>query len=304
MRWRREQPSPFMGVPANRRHRVGIAEPLMREWGIYRLRIEAAEDLLDEGARMVDETGRTSVAGARFLLAAQAARCVHIFESVVALCRIGRGVPASMLDRALFEEALDAYWIAANPEDAPARADEHERALELGEHGLEQRFGSTSPMSNAEESELAQVMGTYKGFQRSWTLVPPKERLDLVKASWGDAATVGLDYTYGVIQNWNNVLLHSSPLGYRMAMGTERQINRAGPDKRWREALAHGCLAFYLVLRVIAKEWDLDKSTAERLFVYASCVTKQLTDAELRAVEDGKPCPCGSGRTSENCHQS
>jgi hypothetical protein len=111
-----------------------------------------------------------------------------------------------------------------------------------------------------------------------------------VKESWGEEATEGLDYTYEVIQNWNNVLLHSSPLGYRMAMDpTSRQINRAGPDERWREALAYGCLAFYLVLRVIAQEWGLDRSTAGRLFVHASCVTKRLTDDKLRAVNDGEP---------------
>jgi Family of unknown function (DUF5677) len=277
----------------------------MREWRIYRLRIQAAEDLLDEGARLFDETGRTGLARSRLLLAAQAARCIHIFEGVIALCRAGRGVPASMLDRALFEEALDAYWIAANPEDAPIRADEHERALELGEHDLEQRFGSAAPMTDAEQDELAQVMRTYKGFQRSWTLTSPGERLNLVKESWGEEATEGLDYTYEVIQNWNNVLLHSSPLGYRMAMDpTSRQINRAGPDERWREALAHGCLAFYLVLRVIAQEWELDRSMAERLFVHASCVTKRLTDDKLGAVDDGEPCPCGSGRAVEHCHRS
>jgi hypothetical protein len=277
----------------------------MREWGIYRLRIQAAEDLLDEGARLFDETGRTELARSKLLLAAQAARCIHIFESVIGLCRIGRGVPASMLNRALFEEALDAYWIAANPEDAPVRADEHERALELGEHGLEQRFGSPAPMTEAEQDELARVMRTYNGFQRSWTLASPKERLDLVKESWGEEATEGLDYTYEVIQNWNNVLLHSSPLGYRMAMdSTSRQINRAGPDERWRDALAHGCLAFYLVLRVIAQEWGFDRSTAERLFVHASCVTKRLTDDKLGAVNEGESCPCGSGRAVEQCHRS
>ena len=121
----------------------------------------------------------------------------------------------------------------------------------------------------------------------------------------GEEATEGLDYTYEVVQNWNNVLLHSSPLGYRMAMDrTSRQINRAGPDERWREALAHGCLAFYLVLRVIAQEWELDRSTAECLFVYASCVAKRLTDDKLGAVNDGEPCPCGSGRAVEQCHRS
>lgn len=174
-----------MGVPLNRRHRVGIAEPLMQDWGIYRLRIEAAEDLLDEGARMVDETARTALARSKLLLAAQATRCVHIFESVIALCRIGRGVPAVMLDRALFEEALDAYWVAANPVEAPIRADEHERAVDLGERSVHQRFEHSMPqLTESEEAELAQVMDIYKGFQRSWTLASLQDRLDLVKKSW------------------------------------------------------------------------------------------------------------------------
>jgi hypothetical protein len=31
-----------------------------------------------------------------------------------------------MLNRALLEDALDVYWVAANPEIAPAMADTHE----------------------------------------------------------------------------------------------------------------------------------------------------------------------------------
>jgi hypothetical protein len=89
-------------MSSHRRHRVGVGEVLLSESGIYRLRIEAAEDVLDEGARLVDETGRTRIGGARLLLAVQATRAVHIFESIIALCRIGRGVPASMLNRALW----------------------------------------------------------------------------------------------------------------------------------------------------------------------------------------------------------
>ncbi len=99
-----------------RRHEVGFAEVLLAEQGIYRLRIAAAEDLLDEGARLVDETGRAPLHGAKLLLTVQATRATHIFESVIALCRIGRGVPASMLNRALLEEALDVHWVAASPD--------------------------------------------------------------------------------------------------------------------------------------------------------------------------------------------
>jgi uncharacterized protein DUF5677 len=278
---------------------------LLQDSGIYRLRIEAAEDLLDEGARMVDETGRAALAGARLLLAAQATRCIHIFESVIALCRMGRGVPASMLDRALFEEALDAYWIAANTEEAPVRADEHERAVELGERTVAQRFDpSSTPMSEEEEAEVKQVMARYKGFQRSWTLATTRERLELVKARWGEEAVDKLDYVYEIMQRQSSVLLHPSPLGYGLAMGPGRkQINRIGPDELWQDALGRGCLGFYLVLRVIAQEWEFDRTTAERLFVYASCVMLRLSDRELAAVRDGEPCPCGSGRAVEDCHR-
>jgi uncharacterized protein YecA (UPF0149 family) len=278
----------------------------MQDWGIYRLRIEAAEDLLDEGVRMVDETGRTALARSKLLLAAQATRCVHIFESVIALCRIGRGVSAVMLDRALFEEALDAYWVAANPVEAPIRADEHERAVDLGERSVYQRFAHSMPqLTESEEAELAQVMDIYKGFQRSWTLASLQDRLDLVKKSWGEAADERLDYVYEFMQRQSSILLHPSPRGYGMAMGPERrQINRIGPDALWPDSLRRGCLGFYMVVRVMAQEWEFDRSTAERLFVYASCLMKQLTDDELRAVGDGEPCPCDSGRTVENCHGS
>jgi hypothetical protein len=88
-------------------------------------------------------------------------------------------------------------------------------------------------------------------------------------------------------------------------MGAGRaQINRIGPDQMWRDATGHGCLAFYMVLRVIADEWEFDRSVAEAAFVYASCVTKRLSADELRAVHDGEPCPCESGRSVDDCHRS
>jgi hypothetical protein len=108
-------------VKESRRHQVGFAETLLRERGINRLRIAAAEDLLDEGARLVDETGRERLSGAKLLLAVQATRAIDIFESVIALCQIGRGVPASMLNRALFEEALDVHWGPRTPSSRQRR---------------------------------------------------------------------------------------------------------------------------------------------------------------------------------------
>jgi hypothetical protein len=291
-------------VPQPRRHQVGFAQILLAEQGIYRLRIAAAEDLLDEGARLVDETGRERLGGVKLLLAVQATRATHIFESVIALCQIGRGVPASMLNRALLEEALDVHWVAAHPDIAPAQADEHERLIELGERAMEERFGrSTTPLTGTEEDELRTLRQRHGNFRSPWTLATDAERIALVKERWGEEAASGVDYTYGVIQRQNNALLHPSPIAYGLAMGPGRkQINRAGPDPRWRDALAHGVLGYYLICRVLADEFGFDKEALAGRFHHASCLTKTFTNEELAQFDPEKLCPCGSGRQLSACH--
>jgi hypothetical protein len=292
--------------PQPRRHQVGFAEVLLREQGIYRLRLAAAEDLLDEGARFVDETGRTSLSGAKLLLTAQATRSTHIFESVIALCRIGRGVPASMLNRALLEEALDVHWVAAHPDDAPALADQHERLINLGERAMNHRLGRpVQALTPDEESELAKLRKIYNDFRAPWTLATDAERIRLVKESWNERAAQDLDVVYQIIQRQNNVLLHPSPLGYGLTMGPgRRQINRVGPDERWREALAHGVLGYYLICRVLAKEFGFDTDRAAEIFNYSGKLSHTFSSAQLAAMQADAPCPCESGRLVSECHAS
>jgi hypothetical protein len=293
-------------MPRPRHHQVGFAEILLAEQQIYRLRIAAAEDLLDEGARMVDETGRERIGGARLLLVVQATRAIHIFESVVALCRIGRGVPASMLNRALLEDALDVHWVAANPELAPARADEHERLTELGERAMDQRLGRpTEPLTLAEETELAELRQTYRDFRAPWTLASTRDRIALIKDRWGEESARNVDIIYEVIQRQNNTLLHASPIAYALAMSPgRRDPNRVGPDPRWREALAHGVLGYYLIFRVLAEEFNFDKDAVAGLYYNASCLLKTFTTEQLAAVPRDAPCPCESGRALGDCHLS
>jgi hypothetical protein len=293
-------------VTQPRRHQVGFAEVLLAEHGINRLRIAAAEDLLDEGARLVDETGREPVSGARMLLVVQATRATHIFESVIALCRIGRGVPASMLNRALLEDALDVHWVAANPGVAPARADEHERLIELAERAMEERFDRpTEPLTDAERDELSALAQKYRNFQAPWTLASGAERTALIKGRWGEDAARNLDYVFEVIQRQNNTLLHSSPIAYALAMSPgRRHPNRVGPDPRWREALAHGVLGYYLILRVLAEEFGFGKDPLMDRYYVATCLVKTLTREEVAGLPVQAPCPCGSGRALGDCHAS
>jgi hypothetical protein len=131
-------------------------------------------------------------------------------------------------------------------------------------------------------------------------LATDQERIGLIKASWDAAAGEHIDYVYEVIQRQNNALLHPSPLGYGRAMSPGRkQINRIGPDGRWRDALAHGVLRFYLVLRVLAREYRFEIAPAESMF--SRCLSRTFTDTELGSIRDGALGPCGSGRVVRRC---
>ena len=98
---------------------VGVAAEWVPDTRINRLRFGSCQQLLDQGALLIDATARAPNGGVNLMLAVQATRATHSFESVIALCQIGRGVQAARLNRSLLEDALDVHWVAANPEDAP-----------------------------------------------------------------------------------------------------------------------------------------------------------------------------------------
>jgi hypothetical protein len=290
-------------------HQVGFAAQLIPDSGINQLRFSSCEDLLDAGARLVDETGRTSIGGAKYLLAVQATRATHSFESVIALCRIGRGVQAAMINRSLFEDVLDVHWVAANPDEAPRLADDHERLIELGERAMFTRFGreGVEALDDEERRDLKVLVDRYDGFRRSWTLANDQTRIALIKERWENEAEAAgyVDQTYELIQRQNNTLLHSSPTALSIAMMPGRRgPNRVGPDGWWRQALAHGVLAYYLIARVIAEEFELDKRPAMDAYLQAGCFTKQLGDEQTRGIRGPDACPCDSGRSFGECHGS
>lgn len=288
----------------SQRHPVGIAEQFVMADGLNRLRFAGAEELLSIGVGVIDETGRGRLSGARFMLAVQATRATHIYEGVIALCRIGRGVPASMLNRALLEEALHIHWVAANPDEAPALADEHEEFIRLSERDMEHRFDRpTTPLTGEERARLKALRTEFGGYGGSWTKSEHADRVALVKEAWDEEAARDLDYTYSAIQQQNNVLLHSTPSGYGLTMTEERrQLNVSGPDPRWRDALAHGVLGYYLLLRIVAWFFEIDREPTEMCFYQETCYLKDIPEGELAGLPPTATCPCDSGRPISECH--
>jgi hypothetical protein len=292
----------------------GVGGPVLAAEGINRLRFAQADFLLGEGCRLIDETGRTAIGGGLFLLTAQVTRAAHTFEAVISVCRIGRGVQASMLNRSLFEDLLDIHWVAENLEEAPERADQHDRLVALAEHDLESKFDRTDrPLSPEERDELASLTELYGGagraFRASWTRNSHAERLELVKARWEKEpeALHAIEVIYEIFQRQNNLLLHSSPTGLRQTVTADgagaHQLNRAGPDQRWREALMHGAGAFYMAGRVLTQEFSFDKEPLAEAFSQTTNYLRHVSDFEgIGELPPDAPCPCGSGRTVAGCH--
>jgi hypothetical protein len=81
-------------------------------------------------------------------------------------------------------------------------------------------------------------------------------------------------------------------------------LNLDLPDQWWPQALAHGVLGYYLIVRVIAQEFDLSPQATQEAFSRASTVTRQLSDEQTRGLGSGDPCACGGGRAFGECHGS
>jgi hypothetical protein len=176
---------------------------------------------------------------------------------VIALCAIGRGAQAAMVNRSLLEDALDVSWVFENQDTAPALADEHEYLVELGERAQLLRFGrDAEALNQAEQAELRSLLRRFDNFYASWTLASADDRLAAMKRKWEPEAEEYLDQTYKLIQRQNNVLLHDGPTSLALAMLPGRRgPNRVGPDLWWRQALAHGVLGYYLICRIIARQF-------------------------------------------------
>jgi hypothetical protein len=295
-------------------HPLGIAGQILQERGINRLRIASAEELLGRGAALVDETGRWTLTGSKLLLTAQATRAIHTFEAVIGSCVLGRGVQAAMLNRSLYEDVLDIHWVAENPELAPDRAEEHDRFMALAEHKLETDFGRTErPLTEEENEELTQLIELYGGprraFSASWHRASFNDCIELAKERWQqhEDAAWHFDYIYELGQRRNNLMLHPSPTGFRQTfviVDGRRRLNRAGPDQRWTEALTHGAGAFYMVIRVLAEEFDLDNEPVAESFSRTTDFLEEIGADDLKALPDDAECPCGAGLRVAECHRS
>jgi hypothetical protein len=121
-----------------------------------------------------------------------AARATKTFRAVMHLCVLGHGEQATMLDRSLFEDAITAHWIDANPDEAVERLAEEEKHTailwrdHMASRGLDAGALADLPDLTPDEREKFERAFGARGDQ-PWTGLSIFRMVKAVEASWGDS---------------------------------------------------------------------------------------------------------------------
>lgn len=158
------------------------------------LRLGVCRSLLEWSFEEVKAwTGGREKESGELILITIFARSARTYEATVRwLGERAFGEQGLMLNRSLFEDMIDAHWMAMNKELAPERLLQHDlysRLLRADVWRRFPRFFDGRPpaikVTNAERKELRRLFG--RSGSGSWTGVSSlEERVGLVKGKWGD----------------------------------------------------------------------------------------------------------------------
>ena len=278
-------------------------------------RLAACESLRDFGLDFADPwCGRPLNGVADTIVAALFIRSANSNWAVLELSRIGFGKQGEMLERALFEDMIDAHWVTVERELAEKRFDEHLRhgAILFGDaarHHPEQYDPKDLPtVDENQRKALNKVFGEFG--HKSWTGVNLHGRVDAVEHLWPDgAARRQMRFFARIVQRYNNNQLHVSAhsLNSMVLQNTDEAISfHVGPCP-WdvEKALFTSLWTETQIQRLVLRYFDFPQATSDELesiFTQGATLFRRLSDEELAGVGRNDPCPCGSGKKFKRCH--
>jgi hypothetical protein len=181
------------------------------------------ERLLDSVTEYISDWqvhgGRAFRNGGEVVMQTIFARSTRTYEAVVRhLGSHGFGEQATMLNRSLFEDMVDAHWVSLNPELAFERLVQHHRYSQRLRLDVASRFphyfGTDLPemkplMDEAERKRLARLFGDFG--ERSWTGLNIHARFEAIEGCWtNEVARRQARFMYLWVQRENNETLHLS----------------------------------------------------------------------------------------------
>jgi uncharacterized protein DUF5677/SEC-C motif-containing protein len=278
-------------------------------------KIRACRRLYDYAKGLTkDWPGRPLENTADGLIAALLSRSLDTFNAAVELASKGYGAQASMLNRSLFEDMIDAHWVATNPETAEQCYRDHyqhsrmllaDAVAKYPDYYPDMELPEFDPAERKKLGDLYLPWGS-----RPWSRINLHDRVKLVEHHWKDeAAQRILHFFHDIAHKENNQTLHVSSVSLNantaFSGDDEAFTILIGPRPDMLDRALFGSFWIFdntIGLIVDHFEIELDDKTRRELFSAKDFV--ELTEEQLRGTGRNDPCPCGSGLKFKRCHGS
>ncbi len=296
----RDPSDPFA---ANRAH---VRKKFAAKLGYLERMIDCVADEINPWA------GKPLESKADRIIALVLSRSLTTARAVVCLAEAGFGTHGAMLNRALFEDLIDAGWTVCNPDAAAKMHSAHERREQLALRVSLEKLPATSdasfePLTAEEVAELADETRFGRYGERHWTGVSLHARIDAAKGAWEEHELVKLRTMYELAHHRNNLLLHSSPLAHNQHLAEDAPgylKTFAGPSTVEMDRTLFGAAwTIGAVGLLVMQHFDFPRAGE-----FADWRERQERRAlspeifDLGEVDRNDPCPCGSGDKCKRCH--
>jgi SEC-C motif/Family of unknown function (DUF5677) len=238
-------------------------------------------------------------------------RSLEIYDSVLALVRTGRSGAALMLDRALFEDMIAAFWLSHpdNREGGVKRISDQEDHIVLLTNDVIEKYRDRVLIDpevhedlEARRNEFKELFG--KHGDRAWfgdiytaigTIAPVWERLG------GEERT--LRVYYAIVHRHINQLVHNTVSSIKRSFERYDQPRKVD-DFEIGIALRSAFFCLQGLAHLVFDETGTDRSKLSALEVESHTVFTDLDPKNLAKVGRNDPCPCGSGKKFKHCHSA
>jgi hypothetical protein len=279
----------------------------------FRGKIDGCERLLAYAEGLLrDWPGRAVENIPDGLILALFARSLDTATASVRLAADGYGAQASMLNRSLFEDMIDAHWVVTEEEAAErCFADhlQHGRMLLADAVAKYPEYYAEIELPEFDPVERKALDDDYGRFgHKSWTKVNLHERVSLVEHHWTDeVGRSTLHFFHDIAHRENNQTLHvsSATLGKNLEFHDGELGLTVGPREDMVDRALFG--SFWILDAIVGVLLDrfgieLDEETRGAVFSTRDFIS--LSEEQMRDAGRNDLCPCGSGIKFKRCHGS
>jgi hypothetical protein len=236
-------------------------------------------------------------------------RSLEIYDAVLALVRAGRSLSALMLDRALFEDMVAAFWISLpdNRESGVQRIRDQEDHIVLLSNDVIRKYPHRVLIGPEENADLEAKRKQFEKLfgengERTWfgsiykaigEIAPIWERLG------GEEET--LRVYYAIVHAHINRHVHNTVSSIKRSFDRYDQPRKVD-DFEVGIALRSAFFCLEGLAHLVFDEMGTDRTELTALEAESHSVFTDLDPKNLAKVGRNDPCPCGSGKKFKQCH--